>query len=356
MNRVSAIPNLSDPASHFVHALMESKFFPAEEQLILEGIYSTGLSSKFITGDQPVKVYEATLAQWIEQKAAKAKEVISSGADKAKDKAVQFIAKYGEKFNTYIKMIIDQVKKLLKGAWDFIKGHVASGLSGEKDKLIEHIKGANYEEAKIKEEVSNMKDMGQAAMKFLGGGVTKQMEDGMIKAGNDVSESMLMCLSECAHDKEFVKSMLEYDPNKIYESDGVGVPGLSKLAHAIAKYPPFSWLHSFEDLVKEKTNNTLSKISHYLHAATGAGGPYDFVIVGALLALVAGMGIKMVAKDIVKSVGLTGVGMAIAVAIPGIGLLLTIMNYIAKGIWIVGIMETTIQAVGSDSHGADEHH
>lgn len=357
MKRISTIPVLDDPASIFVVSLMESKFFPEEENLILEGIYANGLSSKFIGATVPVKVYEDTVAQWIEKKAAQAKEVIKSGTEKAKDKAVQFIAKYGEKFGTYIKMIVDQIRKFLKGAWDYIKTTTTSSLAKDKAVLIEHIKSAKYEGAKIKEEVTNMKDMGAAAMKFLGGGVVKQMEDGMMKAGNDTSESVLLCLSECIHeDKQIISDILSFDPKKMYESDGVSIPGLSKLAHKLAKYPPFSWLHSFEDLVKEKTNNMLTKISYYLKEATGAGGPYEFVIIGTLVGLVAGYGVKTGVHDVVHSAGLTAVGSAIAIIIPGVALLLTIMSWIAKGIWVVGILETTVAAISDNSTEAPAEH
>jgi hypothetical protein len=156
-------------------------------------------------------------------------------------------------------------------------------------------------------------------------------------------------------DEQFVNYLRTDD---LYESGGgVKIPFLSALAHKLADVQPFKALHSIEHTAGDAANSGLNKISSVLSKAANAPGPFEFTIVGAVFALVTGYAIKAGVKSIVSEIGASAFGAMVVGLIPGIGVILMIMKYAAKGIWCVGICETALGMVtkGDDHHDDEEH-
>lgn len=343
MRKLKTLTEEKNAYDEFVTALLESKYFNDEENLGLQWICESKNSKNFILGLQPIN--EDSFKDWLTKKSTQAKEFVKDGVDKAKDKAVQFLAKVGDQLSKYIKILLDHLKDFLKKAWNYISKEVPSQLAGEKDQFVEKLKNASVDKAEFTKEIKQLKDMTKGALDWVTGGVVKDMETSMVKAGSEnTSESLtlpaIIALTECIKED---KSILF----EIFESktDETKIPGLSKLAHKLAHYPPFSWLHSIEGAVKEKTNSYLQKMSIFLSDKAKVSGPYEFDVIGDIVKLWAGSTVKHGVKEIAGSIAATGVGVAVATVIPGIGLLLNIMYYLAKAIFIVQTAESVINSI-----------
>ena len=363
-----------------VKNICESGFLSEEENLILEFIYTHNLGKQFFEGVAPISLMESKLMQWIQDKGKQAVDAIKQGAEKAKDASVQLMSKIGQSFAAFVRYILEQVSAFLKKAWDYFKGKARANAAQIQDKLTEKIKTANIDPKQFKTEVQQFKDMATTGMTYFTGKVIGDMAAGMQKAGTEevggaepkekkpddgnkeakpkeeepevkaegLQEIVVATLNEIIQkDVNFVKEILGL--SNLNESDRI--PGLSKLAHAIAKYPPFSWLHSIEDVVTEKTNNIFHKISIFLHEKTGAGGPYTFTLIGMIAGLAVGMKIEHGVVHVVQDLGLSAIGGAIASALPGIGTILLIMKWVAVGLAYVGIAEAVVASFEETGDG-----
>lgn len=380
-----------NPYSNLVQTLIDARKFDDETNLLLEFVFDNNMSKQFILGECTEEyitesMNEGKFADWIKDKAEKAKEQIG----KVKDKTVELFAKIGQSFSTFIKFIVDKIKQFLVAAWDFIKEQTNSKLNPLKDQVIEKISTSKLDKTKFKKEIDQLKEMGQAGMQLVGQKIPAQIGQAATQAGNeetneslsdDVHEWFVECLTEAINDDiSSIEDVFDFDasiakineaePNadvagdkasadtkkpdghdashdKSHGSDhgGANIPGLSKLAHKIAHYPPFSWLHGFEDTVKEKTNNFLETLSVFLNKRAGSSGPHEFELVGNVAALTAGAYVKTGVTEIVKSMGENAVIGLVANSIPGLGFLLKLLKYIAKAIWLVGVCEAGLAAM-----------
>ena len=171
-----------------VKNLSESDFVSVEESLILEFIYTNRLGKQFIEGIAPIELVESKLMQWIQDKGAKAVELVKQGAEKAKDATVQLMSKIGQSFATFIRFILEKLSDFLKKAWDYFKNKARESVGGIKDKLTEKIKDANIDPKQFKTEAQQFKDMARTGMTYFTGKVVGEMAAGMQKAGGEEVE------------------------------------------------------------------------------------------------------------------------------------------------------------------------
>lgn len=347
----------NDLYNQLVEALCESDYFTEAEKIFLEFSNHSGLSRSLIL-NEAVDIDENKLMQWIQDKGKKAAELVKQGAEKAKDQATQLMAKIGQSFNTFIKFILEKVQSFLKKAWEWFKQQASSSTNAIKSDFQTKIKKAKLDPKLFKTEVGQFKDMARTGITYFTGGIINDMSNGMQKAGNEEADGGSTGATSSAAAESLTEMLLESFIQVIKEEASIvkeivecmineaedKIPGLSKLAHKLAKFPPFSWLHSIENTVKEKTNNVFHKISVFLHERTGAGGPYEFVLMGTVLGLAVGLKIESSVHHLIQHVAEAGLAATVVAAVPGIGLILTIMKWVATGLAIIGLAEAVVMA------------
>ena len=346
----------SDPYEALVSAVMLSGHFVGDELAILEAAYYGGMSRRLVEG----RLDEASLKQWIEDKGKKAVDAVKDKALAAKDAGVQLMSKIGTSFSTFIKYVLQRITEFLKAAWEWTKRQVNSAYAPLKEDVIKKVKESKYDAKTLKTEIDQFKDMAKVGAQYLTGGVVTEMAQGMAQAGSeDVGGKEKAAAAEPKKETEKAAESLMYeslmyaaaelveeDPKFVgevmsYRYDEAELPGISKLTAKLAHLPPFKWLHGIEDTVKKKTNNAFNNLSAWLHERAGAGGPYEFALIGSVAGILAGTVVESGLHHAAEELGFA----ALAVAIPGLGLILALMGWIAKGLWVAAIAETALEAI-----------
>ena len=289
---------------------------------------------------------------------AAAKTLKTKGKEYLSD-AQGLLLKVGGSIKGIISQIMTVVKAFLEKAWQFINEQVESGYSKIKEKVVKSAKGKFKGQAdKAKEEVKNLGAMSKGTLKWCLGGFSGEAEGALDKASK-IDESFYFAMENAFYiasselineDESFCNYLVEGGDHG--HNDGPSIPFLSSLSHKVAKLEPFKSLHKVEHSAGDAANKGLSGISSFLSKVADAPGPFEFVIVGGIFALITGHLIKAGVTSLIKEIGITGLGAAVATTIPGLGVVLLSMKYAAKGIWCVGVCETAISLV---SKGDDEH-
>jgi hypothetical protein len=334
-----------------VRKLIESNKFKEEENFILEYLVETNQCEKLFENKERIieMLNEESFQDWLKDKATKAKEIVSKNKEKIKEKSINFLMKVGTNFQNLIKLIIDNIKEFLLKVWKFIKEQTYKLMGSHEEEMLEKIKKMNIKKNHLVEEIKNFKTMASGGIKYLTGGVLDDMSSALSEISNEqINENVVLyALAECINeDINFIDNFTKFDISESADSHTEStIPIISKIASKIGHLFPFNILHKIEDTVKTKTNNILHKISTWLTENVNIDGPFTFEIMGAIMALYVGLEIKSGLTDFIKEIGISAIGASILAVFPGITLILAIMKYIAKGLWITGIAETAVKAM-----------
>lgn len=377
----------------YTNFLIETVLYNNYQDQIFEGtlendsLYAAVLEQLTISD-----VNEGKLKDWFDNKVETVKKWAEEGKEKAKEKGYQFIEKL-KGFGDIVNLIVKSIQGFLKAAWDYFKKATTSSMGQFKDELVSKWKHwTEGHENDVVDEVKSFGTMSKHAVNWATAGFPKDSAGALQKAGNEeveggdgsekkaaqhesykfydvMEKSFLISLAELIKEdasiideieqfNEWSKNPDETVVNELNEKlvniineDGHGgdsktleIPFLGKIAHKVGHLPPFKYLHNIESIVKEKTNNFFHKISIWLNKVAGGPAPFEYFYMGASLGLTAGDLIKSGVTELVKAIGSAAIGVAIATAVPGIGFILTILKYMAKGIWIVEVAQVGITA------------
>jgi hypothetical protein len=160
-------------------------------------------------------------------------------------------------------------------------------------------------------------------------------------AKEDVKESFELVILESIN--EAVLSG-ELDFTDLLESDGhsAGIPFVSAIAHKMHHIPPFNLLDKVKQGAEKVASGVLNKLSYYATELAGAPGPFKFVALAAIIGIIAEVQFKGIAKH------------AVLHAVPGLGLMASIISNVAMALAVVGIVEALIAKKDGDEEGHDK--
>jgi hypothetical protein len=347
-----------DAKKKVFESLVECPFLSTEEKLFSELVIETNQWNFFLDGE----LNEESIADKLKAKAQAALKTIKDKGKEYLSDTQEVILKIGGNISALISKIMGVIKAFLSKAWAWIQQQVESGYSKAKEGIVKAASGKFKGKSDVaKDEVKNLGSMAKGAASWCTGGVLGDIEKGMNDAGkmdesfaSILENSLYLATSEMILENEDFVNYLKSD--EIFEGgDGVKIPFLSALAHKLGEVQPFKTLHNIEHVAGDAANSGLGKISQVLSKIAKAPGPFEFTIVGAVFALITGYAIKAGVKNVISEIGASAFGAMVVGLIPGIGVILMIMKYAAKGIWCVGVCETALGVVTKgDDHSKDD--
>lgn len=244
---------------------------------------------------------------------------------------------------SFIKTITTTVLDFFNKAYNYITKDITSKLDKNKDVILDkistHINNSGIEKIKIAQEGKQVLQTTSYIVKYFTSGISKPLQNAASEVSDDetiVQESILEVLKE---NPNFWKLIVE-------SSTEAQVPILSKIAHKLAHYPPFSYLHKIQAFIENSANNILNKIS-VLSNKLGGPGPFDFALFGAIVGIVGEYLVKDLAVSAITDIGKFATGVistALMGAIPGIVVALKAIKYTALSIWVVGVVELIMKS------------
>jgi hypothetical protein len=376
---------------------------------LLESVVQGGLHHKLfegtLTNDElyPILleryVNEAKIKDWFMKKKEQVAGWIENGAERAKEKGVQLINKF-KSFGDVVKIIKDSVAGFLKAAWDIIKKSAAGSLNKYKDELVEKWKHwTEKDEESVLSEIKHFGQMGKSTVTWATSGFPKEAQSAAQEVGNEDSEtqdkeevkkeevkkesynyadvleqSLYIAFAELIkEDVSIIDEAVQFNKlmnsknnpeaeatlesfklgvfNSINEEthavhSGFEIPFIGKIVHKLAHVKPFVYLQKIEKWVGEKVNNMFHKISIWVNKFASGPEPYKYNYLGESAGFTAGAQIKSGLNYIIDKIGKASIGVAIAAMVPGLSWILTMMNWIAKGIWYVEVGQLGVTAVG----------
>ena len=351
-----------DGKRKFIESLSTSKFLSEDVRFFAEFLLED--ESWDLIFEDSLNEEGESIADRFKAKAVAALQVAKEKGKKYLSDTQEMILKIGGNIKGVIDKILEAVKAFLAKSWEFIKSQVESNYDKIKEKVTEAAKGKFKGQADIaKKEVKNLGAMADGTLKWCTGGFTEQMSKTLDKA-SEVSESYILALenayylasSELINENEdFANYLMEEINEGDHGHEGPKIPFLSALAHKVAGLEPFKSLHKVEHAAGDAANKGLSGISSILTKVANAPGPFEFVLVGGIFALITGYAIKAGVKSILLEIGAGALGAMVVSTLPGIGTVLMGMKYAAKAIWCVGVCETAISLVSKgEEHKEDK--
>lgn len=264
---------------------------------------------------------------------------IKDKLDNLGDSVKKIATKAFNSLGAFIQTIKNSIGDAISKAYDVYSKMVTQPLDAKKEEILEKMTNIlkNEDPKKIKIEISGLKDSLTYVAKYFTGGISQDLTKAANQvAKDDVSESIFQTLSE---NPEMWSVILEGDHAE-------SIPFVSKIAHKLGEYPPFSILHKIQHGIQHFSNSVLTKVSEF---AEMIGGPkaIKFEIVGALVGLVGEYAIKNLAVSGIAEIGKFAsnvLSSALLSALPFVTIILKTIKYTALGLWIVSLAETIIKA------------
>jgi hypothetical protein len=245
---------------------------------------------------------------------------------------------------SFVGSIKNSVLSLFSNAYDFYKNQISNSLDSVKDavqtKVLDYLKSSSIPKPKIAKEISHASDVITFLVKYFTVGVGKDAEQvaKTVSTEDEITESIMECLFETMKENpELWRS--------VNEGSGGQIPFLSKIAHKLAEYPPFSYLHKIQHTLEHFGNHVLDALSKFVESL---GGPaaMKFTTVGAIIGLVGEFIIKNLAVAAITDVGkfVTNIiGSTLLSAIPPIIITLKLIKYTALCLWVISFTELIIK-------------
>lgn len=342
----------------FQHLLSEGyrdKIIEAIDTEDYESLYETISSDNSLHESIMTKAKERVQAALAKVK-EKGKEALDSMSDGTKA-----LMKMGGNILKPLKLILVKIGEVIKKAWEIGKAKASEAVAKATKKIQERVKSVIKDGDKKKslmEEMGNMKAMSGAGLKYLTGGFAGDLAKSGEKAATaDEGVSYVSYLEgvliqeaanmiEKGYSLELIEEELkEYDPtdeSTLFEGghgDGGGlkIPFISSLMKKIGHTQPFKMFHDLGSKAESFANNALEKAS-YLISKIGGPGPFKFAVLGALVGVAVGYYSELGAKSAVHA-AVHAAEHALHFAIPGIGIIFSLIKYTGIALAIYGIVQ-----------------
>lgn len=355
----------------FQHLLSEGyrdKIIEALDTEDYESLYETVNSDNSLHESIITKAKERVQAALAKVK-EKGKEALDSMSDGTKA-----LMKMGGNILKPLKLILVKIGEVIKKAWEIGKAKASEAVAKATKKIQERVKSVIKDSDKKKslmEEMGNMKAMSGAGLKYLTGGFAGDLAKAGEKAATaDEGVSYVAYLEgaviQGAADmidrgyslKLIEEELKEYDPadeSTLFEGgDGGGlkIPFISSLMKKIGHTQPFKMFHDLGSKAESFANNALEKAS-YLISKIGGPGPFKFAVLGALIGVAVGYYSELGAKSAVHA-AVHAAEHALHFAIPGIGIIFSIIKYTGIALAIYGIVQAIAGQGDKEDTGGDK--
>lgn len=301
-----------------------------EALIIIEsGIFDEGFES----------INEENLISKMKSKFDNAVQVVKTKGKDALTDAQEKIIKLGGNIGSVIKLMVEKLKEWVNSLFSAASSHFKSAASSKSKEIKKAIEGTNKK--KVVVEVKNLKSITSATAKWATSGFVQDSSKAAANAAKeDIKEAFEIAVLQTINEA-VISGELDFT-DMVGESDGGhGIPFVSTIAHKMHHVPPFNLLDKVKQGAEKIAGGTLNKLSYYATKLAGAPGPYEFVVLSAIIGIVAEVQFKGVAKGALVSV------------FPGIGLIATIISNTAMALAVVGIIESLM---GSDEEHEEKSH
>ena len=265
---------------------------------------------------------------------------------------------YSGKILAPLKSVINSIGKFLIKAWELIKTSVQSAVEKSREEITTKLKHFvdNVTHSKtLVEEAKNLKAISVHSVKWATGGIIDSLTGAAEKAAS-TDESVFFEIFEKTFylaaadvietDYSFEEILKQLDT--IDESHGgIHIPFISSIMNRVAKYPPFSLIHTLEAKIGKAVGKGLNHYSLLATKIANAPGPYEFVEIATLVSIVFGHLI-----DEKLDIGLEKIAELAEeffhFAIPGYGLATMLMKYGGIALAVYGIIQKVISEKSKD--------
>ena len=297
--------------------------------LVEAGVFDFNMSMLF-----EQELNEESIAQKMKQKFDSAVKIAKEKGKQALSDAQEKIIKLGGSIVNVIKLIVEKLKEWMTAAFEAAKSAYTSSVSASSKKISEAVSKMGKDTKN--ELINDVKQMGTVTAsvgKWIGGKFAGDAAKGLQAAATE-NESFEIEIYRSIN--EAIKNGEIDFTDLLNEGDG-GIPFVSKIAHKLHHVPPFNLLDKIKQGAEKITGGALAKFSYYATKLADAPGPYQFAALAAIVGILVEVQVKGVAKH------------AILHAVPGLGLVLSIISNTAMCLAIVGIIETMIKKEGDTS-------
>jgi hypothetical protein len=298
------------------------------ELLVESGLFDDGFES----------INEENLISKMKAKFDNAMQVAKSKGKEALTDAQEKIIKLGGNIGNIIKLMVEKLKEWVTSLFTAATSHFKSAAASKSGEIKKAVEGSDKK--KIAIEVKNLKDIATATAKWATSGfVQDTTKAASTAAKEDVKEAFELAVLQSINEA-VISGELDFT-DMVEESEG-GIPFISTIAHKMHHIPPFSLLDKVKQGAEKIASGVLNKLSYYANKLAGAPGPYEFVALAAIIGIIAEVQFKGVAKH------------ALLHAVPGLGMIASIISNTAMALAVIGIIESLMDKEG-EGHDEKSH-
>ena len=252
----------------------------------------------------------------------------------ALDASQQKVLAWGKNISTFISNMVGALKKWMSEQFDLLKKKYKDVVDRRKSEIEDAYSKMNDDKRKlIVKEVGHLREILGHMSKWMFNGFTVSMASSAEQVANQ----------DEGPNESFFRNLSSEVLLGVFESGehGPTIPIFSDLAHSLHKVMPFKALHYMQDTWSHAAKNGLDRLSIAATKLANAPGPYEFTALAALV----GIALEVAFKNV--AVG------ALAL-IPYIGVIFSIIGYIALGVAVVGVVETLVKKE-HDAQSQEKH-
>jgi hypothetical protein len=295
------------------------------ELLVESGLFDDGFES----------INEENLISKMKAKFDNAMQVAKSKGKEALTDAQEKIIKLGGNIGNIIKLMVEKLKEWVTSLFTAATSHFKSAAASKSGEIKKAVEGSDKK--KITIEVKNLKDITAATAKWATSGFVQDTTKAAATAAKeDIKEAFELAVLQSINEA-VISGELDFT-DMVEESEG-GIPFISAIAHKMHHIPPFSLLDKVKQGAEKVASGVLNKLSYYANKLAGAPGPYEFVALAAIIGIIAEVQFKGIAKHALLS------------AVPGLGMIASIISNTAMALAVIGIIESLMDKEGK---GHDE--
>jgi len=298
------------------------------ELLVESGLFDDGFES----------INEENLISKMKAKFDNAMQVAKSKGKEALTDAQEKIIKLGGNIGNIIKLMVEKLKEWVTSLFTAATSHFKSAAASKSGEIKKAVEGSDKK--KITIEVKNLKDITAATAKWATSGFVQDTTKAAATAAKeDIKEAFELAVLQSINEA-VISGELDFT-DMVEESEG-GIPFISAIAHKMHHIPPFSLLDKVKQGAEKVASGVLNKLSYYANKLAGAPGPYEFVALAAIIGIIAEVQFKGIAKHALLS------------AVPGLGMIASIISNTAMALAVIGIIESLMDKEG-EGHDEKSH-
>jgi hypothetical protein len=298
------------------------------ELLVESGLFDDGFES--INEENLISKMKAKFDNAMQVAKAKGKEALTDAQEK--------IIKLGGNIGNIIKLMVEKLKEWVTSLFTAATSHFKSAAASKSGEIKKAVEGSDKK--KITIEVKNLKDITAATAKWATSGFVQDTTKAAATAAKeDIKEAFELAVLQSINEA-VISGELDFT-DMVEESEG-GIPFISAIAHKMHHIPPFSLLDKVKQGAEKVASGVLNKLSYYANKLAGAPGPYEFVALAAIIGIIAEVQFKGIAKHALLS------------AVPGLGMIASIISNTAMALAVIGIIESLMDKEG-EGHDEKSH-